>query len=79
MLKNVKMSTIVGILTFYEQNKFHALLRSALNSFITSRPGVCVCVCVCVSFLSEKKKLIYRPLSPPKVDKDLKHHGILVY
>ena len=29
MLINVKMSTIVGILTFYEQNIFHAQVRSA--------------------------------------------------
>ena len=39
MLINVKMPTIVGILTFMSRKKFHAQLLSMEKSFITSGPG----------------------------------------
>ena len=39
MLINVKMPTIVGILTF-EQDKFHAQLIEHEQSFITLGPGL---------------------------------------
>ena len=38
-LINVKMPTIVGILTFMSGKKFHAQLVEHEKSFITSGPG----------------------------------------
>ena len=37
MLINVKMPTIIGILTF--MSKLNSMLKSMKKSFITSRPG----------------------------------------
>ena len=39
LLMNVKMPTIVGILTFMSKKKFHAQLIEHGRSFIISGPG----------------------------------------